>query len=634
MKIQQFDGGLVTRLRPQFLELNQGTVYNNIDNALGTLSSVKSKLATDILAGLYNYYFSITDTWYSSDVRRDYVEYQGNLYWTDGSQPTAVINGNELRLGIVAPTSRPIVTTSDTLDSVNTAKFDVTQAGNLPLETTYYKLVNSDGEYYSDAQDFSVNLANSKVGILGTDYEDKYSNFGPVVPATASVVFNAPEGVEYGSGGIELYRQYNNEWRLVGTFTDPGVGPIQGITDDVVNIGTNPLLDEAKIAPINGTVQYLYTFYNSTNGVESAPSLISTAKNVQGIVQLSNLQVSQDTQVDKKRIYRVGGFLSTFTLVDEIDNNETTYLDTLKDTEVEGDLLDSTLNSPAPSGLKYLTESNAMLFGAEGSKLRFTPIGKPFYWPEVYYLEFYSDITGIGETGSGLLVFTKYKTYIVYGTGPTLLSKQLLDGEQGCVSNASVQQVGSAVMWLSTDGICASNGSPAEVITQASLGKVELDVIDSVVHDQVYYLMASNGEVLAYDYRFSRVFKKLSLGIRSFAVGKDTLYGVANGVLHELFAGDELEEFTYTSPRFIEGRFSEDKTYKKVYIYSAGDIIINIFINDSLVFNTTLTGTKKHEIQIDQALQRGNYIQIELKGKGEVFEYEYVVGRGLGHAGV
>ena len=634
MKIQQFDGGLVTRLRPQFLELSQATVYSNIDNATGTLSSVKSKLATELPAGKFNFFFDTTDTWYSSDVRRNYVEFQGDLYWSDGIAPRASRDGVETKLGIYAPTYKPLTTTSAALATVNSAKFEIGNAGDLPLEKVFYKLVNFDGVYYSTAQDISINLASSKVEILGEDYLETYPLFNETTPTVASVVFPAPEGVVYGSGGIQLYRQYKDTWRLVGTFTDPGVGPILGLTDDVYDIGANAELDIDKIAPIDGDVQYVYTYYNSTNGVESAPSPISTLLEVKGVVNVSNMQVSSDPQVDKKRLYRVGGFLSTFTLVEEIDNSVSMYLDELGDTEVQGDLLDSSLNSPAPNELKYLTESNAMLFGAEGSKLRFTPIGKPAYWPEVYYLEFYSDITGMGETGSGLLVFTKYKTYIVYGTGPTLLSKQLLDGEQGCVAGESVQQVGSAVMWLSTDGICASNGSPAEVITKPSLGKLSLVVVDSIVHDQVYYLLTSTGEALAYDYRFTRIFKNLSLGVDSFVVGNDILYGAADNVLYELFASDELETFSYKSPRFIEGRFSEDKTYKKVYIYSSGDIIINIFINDALVFTDNLTGTKKHEIMVDQSKQRGNYMHLELEGKGEVSEYEFIVGRGVGHAGV
>lgn len=632
MKIQQFNGGLSTVLRPQFLELTEAVEYTNIDNAVGTLASVKTKVATAISASAFNYFFDVEGVWFGSGVRRDYVSFQGELYWTDGTAPKEYRTGDTYNLGIAAPTSEPVATPSEILEDVTTANFEVSQAGDLPIEKVFYKYVNFNGDYYSDVRNISVNIPNSRVENLDRTFRDLNFAIRAVVPTTASVELFPPEGLEYGSDGVQLYRQYKDKWRLLGTFTDPGVGPIQSITDDVYDISANAELDETKLASVVGDMQYVYTFYNSVTGRESAPSPISVLKEAKGIVTLTGLQVSSDPQVDTRRIYRVGGNITTFTLVEEIDNTVTSYVDSVKDSDLDGRLLNSTLNTPAPSELKYLTESNAMLFGAEGSKLRFTPVGQPAYWPEVYFLEFYNDITGIGVTASGLLVFTKYKTYIVYGTGPTLLSSQLLDGEQGCLAHASVQQVGSAVMWVSTDGICVSNGSPAQVISQNKLGPIGFDIVDSVVHDQVYYLIGSEGQILAHDYRYNRIFKRLSLGVTSFAKANDKLYGVANGVLNELFKGSELEEFYYKSPRFIEGLFSEDKTYKKVYIYAAGDIIINIFINDLLVFTDTLTGTKKHEIQIDQSKQRGNYIQLEFKGKGEVLEYEYVVGRGHGHA--
>ncbi|ANY29558.1 internal virion protein [Pseudoalteromonas phage PH1] len=647
MKIQTFDGGLSTRIRPQFLELSQAVEYTNIDNSLGTLTSVKTKAPTTIPAGAYNYYFDKEDKWFTSDIRRDYVPFQGSLYWTDGQAPKAYRDGVTTNLGIVGPTVKPEITTNVVLDNVTTARFQVNMAGNLPLEKVYYKLVNFDNERYSRPRDFTVDLSNSRAELLleleredyYIRYEDRrdrfskrYPSISATAPTTGSVNFNPPEGLDYGSGGIKLYRQYNNQWHLVGTMTDPGEGPIQGLTDDVYNISSAEELDESKIATLEGDYQYVYTFYNSSKGTESIPSPISDTLEVQGEVQLAGMEVSVDPQVDKKRIYRVGGYITTFTLVDTVDNATTDYLDRLGDTKIDGHLLSSTLNTEAPTNLQHLTEANAMLFAAEGSKLRFTPVGKPEYWPEVYYIDFYTDITGLAATGSGVLVFTLYKTYIVYGTGPTLLSQQLLDGEQGCVSGASIQQLGSAAVWLSTDGICISNGSPAQVITQDRLGKVDLDVVDSVIHDQVYYLLDRSGLILAHDYRFETIYKHLELGVTSLTRSKDTLYGIANGVLNELFAGEELEEFTYVSPSFIEGRISEDKTYKKVYVYSKGDIIINIFINDSLVATKTLSGEAKHEIQVPQSKQRGNYIQFKFIGKGEVSELEYVVGRGHGHA--
>lgn len=646
MKIQTFDGGLATRMRPQFLELSQAVEYTNVDNSLGTLTSVRTKLAAAIEAGAFNYFFDREAKWFKSDLRRSYVPFQGALYWTDGQAPKAYRNQIETKLGIDAPVEAPTVTTNELLYSPNTVRYDVVLGGDLPLEKTFYKLINFDGVRYSRPRDFSVDLSNSRAELLTerdtqtfTRYEDRKRRFnlkkptvGPSAPLTGKVDFNPPEGVKYGSGGIQLFRQYKDTWRLLGTITDPGVGPIQGITDDVYDISTAEELDASLIALLEGDYQYVYTYYNSNKGTESAPSPITELLEVAGEVQLTGMVASTDPQVDEKRIYRVGGYNTTFTMVTTIPNAETEYLDKLSDADIDGRLLTSTLNTPAPDELNYLTEANAMLFGAEGSKLRFTPVGYPEYWPEVYYIDFYTDITGIASTGSGLLVFTYYKTYIVYGTGPTLLSQQLLDGEQGCVSNASVQQLGSAAIWLSTDGLCVSNGSPAKVITQSMLGRVTMDVADSVVHDQVYYLLDKSGNMLAHDYRFKPIYKRLELGVTSLAKGSDILYGVADGVLNKLFAGSDYEELAYTSPDFVEGRISEDKTYKKVYVYSKGDIIINIFINNSLVATKTLSGEDKHEIQVPQDRQRGNYISFEFKGKGEVVELEYVVGRGHGHA--
>lgn len=633
MKIQTFDGGLVTRPKPQFLELNQAVEYNNVDNSLRTLSPVKAILETAIPAGGYNYYYDVEDIWLSYPIRRDFVPYQGKLYWTDGQAPKVYDDGVTHNLGIIGPSTAPTVTPTPPLDPIDSLRFTVGTSGDLPLEETFYKFVNTDGTYYSTPQNISLNLANSKVATLRDDlYAELYGSIGPVAPATGSVELYPPEGIAYGSGGVQVYRQYLGVWRLVGTMTDPGVGPIVSLTDDTHDISANDALDETKIAKIDGVIQYVYTYYNSDSGIESVPSPISDEEEVQGIVNLTDLTPSTDPQVDKKRIYRVGGLITSFTLVAEVDNAITVFEDNFGDTEVDGRLLNSELNTPAPDNLKFLAEANAMLFGADGSTLRFTPIGKPAYWPEVYSLEFYNEITAIGSTGSGLLVFTKFKTYIVYGTGPTLLSQQLLDGEQGCISQASLQSVGSGIIWLSTDGLCISNGAPATVITQEALGKLSIDPFDSIVFDRVYYVVDQDNNIFAYDFRFSvPIFKTFSLNTGSFAVANDKLYAVRGVVLAELFASDTNASFNYTSPVFIEGRFTEDKTYKKVYVYSKGDIIINIFINDVLVQTKALSGNKSHQLQVPQDKQRGNYIQFQFSGTGEVFEYEYEVGRGHGH---
>ena len=42
MKLQDFTGGLATRLRPQYIQLNEGVEYNNINSRVGSLVPVKT----------------------------------------------------------------------------------------------------------------------------------------------------------------------------------------------------------------------------------------------------------------------------------------------------------------------------------------------------------------------------------------------------------------------------------------------------------------------------------------------------------------------------------------------------------------------------------------------------------------
>ena len=97
--------------------------------------------------------------------------------------------------------------------------------------------------------------------------------------------------------------------------------------------------------------------------------------------------------------------------------------------------------------------------------------------------------------------------------------------------------------------------------------------------------------------------------------------------MFKLFQSANNLPLTYVSPRFVEGTITELKTYKKFHIYAKGDIILKILINDAVVFTKSLTGENDFQLQVPQEKQRGNFIQVEITGTGEVYEYEYVAGR-------
>lgn len=633
MKLVQFNGGLSTRLAPHLIDQAQGVVYENIDNSLGVLSPDKSvSLSGGITTSKFAKYFEAEDVWLSSDTRKDYLEYQGMMLVSDRvNRPQRYEDGSYSFLGIKPPTVKPTLSNINSIPTISgvTVK-NVDTVGDLPGGTLHYLIVSTNGTGYTIPYMITVNESGNTFTSANGDFDPDwtYKEVEPdtevdttETPLNRSVRFSQFEGRQ--GYDLYIYRYYNGVWREV-AYVIPLVGIV---TDSTYDISGNTALDSSKITKFNGTYQYVYTYYNSTKGIESGPSPVSNEIDVSsGYIRVSNLQVSTDTQVDKIRIYRVGNNITEFTLIEEI-NQTTQYNDQLKDTELDGFLLETDIYNEAPAGLKYLTESYAMIFGALGSTLRFTPIGVPWAWPEEYALEFYSTITGIGAVAAGILVFTEDKAHIVTGTGPTSLAQQSLRGDQGCISQESIQEVaGGSIIWASKDGLCTSSGNNVISLTKSLLGKLNLDPIDSAVYNEVYYILDSDKSLLVWDYRFSKpIAKILTLDIESLAKGKGSLYGWKEDKLREFFTGDDLT-FKYKSPVFTEGSYSGAKTYKKVYIRSKGDIIINIIIDENLIATRNLSGMDTHQLQVPQDKQRGYSIQFEVEGTGTLYEIEYIVG--------
>lgn len=634
MKLQVFEGGVATRLAPQLLKNNQGIVYENIDNATGVLTPLKDKLKTDIVATQFNTYFNAEDEWLSADTITDFLEFQSKMYLTDRvTRPQKYSGGAYSLLGIERPKVKSTIT------SISVAK---------PLSSI--TALNKDTFGDLSAADFDYRLFNVNDGIYSTPFEfTVYASRTAEIRAAGEIsyVANPPDSIESLTGSVttiitpsfraiefselkgdladsaRLYRYYDGAWRLLYEFT----AKTDVFSDSTLDITANEELDTDNISAFNNTTsQYVYTYYNSTEGIESAPNPVSdeiTATS--GSLQITLSEVSSDPQVTHKRLYRVGGNLTQFTLVEQIDAATTVYIDKLRDTEVDGRLLESDNFYEAPIGLKFLSESYAMLFGAVGSSLRFTPIGNPNAWPPEFELQFEADITGLGAVANGVLVFTKTKTFIVTGTGPTTLTQQPLRGDQGCIAFESISEAAEGTLiWASTDGLCTSSGNNVVSLTKGFLGKITLTPISSVVNDETYYCHNEDGSILAWDYRFNNIPKYLNLGTNSLSVANGELYGHNEGFLYLLYKDTGNLTFKYKSPRFVEGAFSENKTYKKVYIRSEGDIIINIIIDDEVVANFNLTSKDTHQLQVPQQLQRGYSIQFEIEGTGTVHEIDYL----------
>ncbi len=375
---------------------------------------------------------------------------------------------------------------------------------------------------------------------------------------------------------------------------------------------------------LTGTYDYVYTFYNNSDGTESGVSpILSDIVVANNLVLLANLEVSEDTQVTHKRIYRVGGNLTTFSLVATIVNSDSSYSDNLTDTGIDGRLLDTLGHNQAKFGAKFLTEVHSIMFYALGDKLYYTPIGKPWAWPEEFFIDFPLNITGIGVVNTGLLVFTQLETYIVTGNTPATLSKYPLSRTQGCKSHKSIARVGKTLFWYSNDGLCASVGDTPKVVSRDKLGDLELIPIVAVVHNEVYYLQHNTG-VLVHDLRYKPVYIDLDLGSSYLVVGNDKLYGRLGEVYNELFKGSTKLSMVYKSPQFIEGSFTERKNYKTFYIRSLGDLQVDILITGKVVQAFSLSGEEKtHDLDIPSRLKNGYSAELHISGVGTVKEIKF-----------
>jgi hypothetical protein len=495
MKLSNFSGGLNTRLASHLLTIQEGVEYTNIDDSSGALTPVKSKTASGVLVDEYAHYYVSNPAWVSSSTYRDYVEYHGELYFTEkDSYPKKYSGSVEYRLGIVSPIT-----------------------------------------------------------------------------------------------GIQL------------TLPSP-----------------------LSAGVLTGTYQYVYTYYNSNDGTESMPSdLVGEITVVTKRIQLSAIATSNDPQVDSIRLYRIGGTLTDFTLVTTLTSDVTSYIDNISDTAVDGRILESTYNNEGPDKLQYLTEYNGVFFGSVKDKLYYTLKGEFNYWPSTNYLDFEAEITGIGETPSGLVVFTRYKCWLVLETASNIFKATILSGDQGCISHQSIVQFKNTILFVSTDGICGTSGITVDVLTRSHADKLELDVVNAILHDEVYYVQQVDGSTYALTLKLKVRLKKFDLGITRLIRAEDVLYGFVNGELYSLFTNDDYEELTYLSPLLVDSAYTSLKTYKNIYLRYNGNIKIEVYITDTLVKTKEYTGVATADIKVPQLKQNGYSIQFKITGTGTVSELEY-----------
>ena len=475
------------------------------------------------------------------------------------------------------------------------------------------------------------NIDISKINLHGLPTDtNEHTNVG----SNSSIIFYKGQWVSKPSY-VDIV-EYNNA-----LYYSDGINVPQKTYDGInfYNLGIAPPSTRPNVV-LNNTIpvdnkdttyfrQYVYTYYNSNDGSESPPSPLS--EDIEYLDEgftISGLVLSSDSQVTKIRLYRTGGDISIFTLVTTLDSGVTSYIDTNLDIDIAGNhQLDTTNAGQAPKELNHIVENMSMLFGAKGNSLYYTDVAKPNNWSPYYFINFKQDITGLGSTQNGLLVFTKNATYVVMGNSPLTLSMTLLHNSQGCTNHKTIKYVNNLLVWLSLDGLCTSNGSSVQVLTYTKLGNLSLSSVDADIYDGRYFLFYSGG-TLVLDYRYgSPIFYNMDINaIGSYYDEKiDKLYYVdLSGNLYSLFGGNSTRTFTYRTGKLSDGSASNRKNYNDIYIFSGGYTSYTIYVDNVQVLTGQLK-TGYNQVNIPKSHSFGYHIEFEFTGSDPVIEIEYKV---------
>lgn len=382
------------------------------------------------------------------------------------------------------------------------------------------------------------------------------------------------------------------------------------------------------------TLQYMYTYYDSSEGIESAPSPLSTELNLGANkqVDISNIVPSTNPFVDKIRLYRIGADATDFTLLIELDNSITTYTDNIATINAIGTILDTYNNQPPIVGLRYLVEAYGIIFAAKEDGVYYSRIGLPDYWPSSNFISIADTVTGLAVIPDGIVIFTSTKAYLLVGTSSANFRLVNLNTEHGCLNHNSIKTVKNSLLWVSADGLCSLYGSVVTVLTKEKLDRQTFNVINSVIYSEQYMLVLADGTIFIADLRFNKavVFKTinyLQTDVYNLGVFDNVLYAVINNKVANLDAGQYID-FYYKSPRLTEGDASVTKLYNNIYVNIEGNFIITVYIDGQVVSVNNLNYSGVQELKVPAEKQRGSDIQFEVQGAGILREIEYkVIGR-------
>ncbi len=262
--------------------------------------------------------------------------------------------------------------------------------------------------------------------------------------------------------------------------------------------------------PTNLATSYVFTFVNDL-AQESAPSLpSSTILRPDGIsVTVTTATavpsgVSADYGITTKRIYRAvsGSSGTAYQFVAEIPLGTADYVDVLTDAEL-GEVLPSELWALPPDDLEgILALPNGVMAGFSKNQLCLSAQNHPHAWPVEYRLNTDTQIVGIGNVDTTVVIGTESFVYVASGNDPAAYSMSKTEVPYACSSKRSVAYLtGVGVVFAGPDGLMAVAGvGQVRNLTEPAFTRDQWQALKpssmrAVAHNDIYWLFYDTGTV-------------------------------------------------------------------------------------------------------------------------------------------
>ena len=600
--VREYRGGLNNILAPHLIQSNEGQVFTNINIDRAIMESVKKGTQANLTKA---YTYSIPGGYTFQDDYPFNIAKIGNFYYISSENPNIhnisrielnqpILTISDLvNIDITAPTFTPSVTAVvDTSVTYNVTASLVNIKDSSGNEETYTASVTSD--YNTDIHNALIN--NTPVTINGTCSSG--------TPDGRTININV-------EGKIFTTTSSSQAWSI--------------------SIDDLSFLSQVLERVLWDEYQYAITYYNELTGYESIPVFTTTWTRKSNKLQINGIVNINASDVDKIRIYRIGGYSSVYRRIAEIDNlkdgSVTTYVDTVDDVLTYG-ILD-TDNATDILDLKGLIEHKGSLFAFKNNQVYFSKPGKPNIWSEFNMVRVGGIVTGIASVPLGIVIMTDaQQIYLLSGTDKTNFNLSCISKTTGCVDYKSVSNIRNNAIWLGYEGIMVSVGASVSNISRGRVDVSDIGVIyGSYTYDNIYYLFGSN-YVLLGDFTYNRPsFRKLDLSIKSMYFNQGVISYTDGITTYDGLYDNGIElDLHYKSFKFIGQSYDLLKEFNKIDLVYNGTFTYIVYIDDIQVLSKNITSTKitVEEINIPSEINEGLSIELELVGTGKIYSYKYI----------